>query len=178
MEKSYLYQAQKYLEALGNGSDPVTGEKLSADTVLNRTEFARVFLNVSSFISEYLDRPAPADSSLRPFDPKAADLSAFTPVNKPVSLSVIIKNINSVSDLSAMQPLDFRQVRSWAIRSGLLEKTEYNGKFCWTATKEGEGFGISSVGRTYNNEDCMVTLYDRNAQQYIADNLQSIVACA
>ena len=70
MEKSYLYQAQKYLEALGNGSDPVTGEKLSADTVLNRAEFARVFLNVSSFISEYLDRPAPADSSLRPFDPK------------------------------------------------------------------------------------------------------------
>ena len=176
MEKNYLYQAQKYLEALGNGSDPLTGENLPEDTVLNRAEFARVFLNASSFISKHLEGQLISDDPRKPFDPLEADLSAFRALNRPVSLSALVKNINSLFDPGSMKPLDFRQVRSWAIRSGLLEKTEYNGKSRWTATKAGENIGISCVCRTYNDEDCLVTLYDKNAQQYIADNLPSIIA--
>ncbi len=174
MENSYLYQAKKYLEALGNGSDPLSGEKLPDDTVLNRAEIARAFLNAGSFISMYLEGQLPSGDSRKPFDPMQADLSAFKAADKPVSLSALVKNINSLCDLSSMQPLDFRQVRSWAIKSGLLEKTEYNGKSRWTATKDGENIGIFCVCRTYNDEDCLVTLYDQKAQQFIADNLVSI----
>ena len=149
---------------------------LPEDTVLNRAEFARVFLNVSSFISKHLEGQLISDDPRKPFDPLEADLSAFRALNRPVSLSALVNNINSLFDPGSMKPLDFRQVRSWAIRSGLLEKTEYNGKSRWTATKAGENIGISCVCRTYNDEDCLVTLYDKNAQQYIADNLPSIIA--
>ena len=87
--------------------------------------------------------------------------------------------INDLIDTTVTKPFCYKHVTDWLITIGaLFEETNSNGKTVKTPTEEGERLGISVEIRTGLHGDYRVVVYNRDAQQFIIDNIYTIISSA
>ena len=177
-----MQHAKGYLDKLANGIDPLTGQEAPEDDVINKVRISRCLFFVSGVLQQVIDNGgvigAPAKrGELAPYALPDEERSRYTFGEWPLSASQIAQRLNELVDLETMQKLKTTSITKFLLQSGLLfEEEGPSGKKNKRPTEAGWKLGISTQQRTGQNGDYTAVVYDRQAQQFILDNLDAIIA--
>ncbi|MBQ9383520.1 MAG: hypothetical protein IJT87_04735 [Ruminiclostridium sp.] len=187
-ELDILIRAEKYISDLANGKDPLTGTELGDEQIVNNVRISRCLFYVSGVLKKVIDNggevntaPAakPKRSELVDFALTDEQALALKPESYDVSLSRIVTYINANVDENVMKKVRSATVAKWLMERGLLTEVERGGKIKKIPTPEGEQIGMTEklmtnrMGMSYNGVS-----YEPGAQQFIFDNIDSIIALA
>ena len=175
-----LNKATGYLEELANGNDPFTGESLPEDTVLNNLELSRSFFFVMGILQEVIDNGGMVKRVVRrsrmPFVISEEEKGEIELTDAPINISTFCENINRVVDPEKSGKLKVTAFGKWLMNKGLLTVEVDNGERNKKATEAGVELGIESEWRTYGDRQYYATSYNKEAQQFLLDNLDEITA--
>ncbi len=182
-ELEIMQHAKDYLDKLAKGVDPLTGREVPEDDVINNVRISRCLFYVADVLRQVIENggihPAKpvragdkADFAL-PFE----DRSRYTFGDWPLSASQIAQRLNELVDLEAMQKLKTTSITKFLLQSGLLfEEEGPSGRKHKRPTEAGWKLGLSTAQRMGQNGEYTTVVYDRQAQQFILDNLDAIIA--
>ena len=95
----------------------------------------------------------------------------------PATASVIAQRLNELSDQTTMQKLKTTSITRFLLQAGLLfEEVGPSGNKNKHPTEAGWKLGISTAQRSGQNGEYTIVVYDREAQRFILDNLDAIIA--
>lgn len=180
-DQKKLLRAIDYTKKLANGIDPISGESVPDDSILNHIKLARYFFYVHNVLLHYAKEDMEGDktanrhnkgNSKKPLILLRERLSLFAFSDTPISVSEITKRLNDLIDLENSRRFSHRWITSWLIEAGLLFDSD-NKK---TPSPAGIGLGILQEQRRGTHGTYHVTLYDHAAQQFLIDNIDAILA--
>ncbi len=103
-------------------------------------------------------------------------MSATELSEETVPISMVTDKVNVGLLQSNFKKISAQKVTEYLVHHGYLEIVEENGKKSRVATAKGEKVGITTVVKVaQNNESYKQNLYDRNAQNFLVSNIQSIL---
>ncbi len=122
----------------------------------------------------------PCKKSTRiPFAVTQEQLARFSFSEAPIPITEITNRINALVDTNIMKPFCYKHVTTWLMGIGaLLEEPGTNGRSQKLPTEEGEKLGITVEIRNGIYGNYRVVVYNRDAQQFIIDNIDAIVSFA
>ena len=104
------------------------------------------------------------------------DLARYRFEDHPISVSEIAKKINELADDNEMKTFSYKLITTFLIENGfLIEQETVDGKKVKVPTDKGMSIGISREERIGRSGQYHITVYDNDAQQFILDNLKSIL---
>lgn len=175
-----IHTTKLYLDKLANGEDPLNGNDLPEDTVLNNVYLCRAFAFASSILEEVIKNGGNVSSkrdAKRPFSITEEQRSKIRMSEEPVTVTAITNRIDNVLDRDVKRIAPFK-ITEWLEREGLLERvaSEKTGRLERVATKSGELIGIETKEATYKDMTIKKNYYNLNAQAFIIANLEAIVS--
>ncbi len=183
MDKVDLERTKRVMEDLAFGKNPLTGEKLPNDTVLNDVSLARSFFLVSKIIDDLLKNEKQAKRTKIPQNVPRIQFHITDEQreraisDEPIGITRFVTNVRkSINDNSMQMPTN-SQILSWLSEKGLLYKVTDTdtGKFHRMPSTEGQFIGITAKEAEYNGKKYMGCFYSRNAQVFILENMNSIL---
>ena len=79
--------------------------------------------------------------------------------------------------MEAFKKLQYTVISDWLVDIGMLEViTKSDGKHSKRPTKQGEDFGIKTEQKIGYNGPYIAVTYNREAQQFIIDNLLDLIS--
>ena len=181
-ELEIMQHAKDYLDKLAQGIDPLTGQEVPEDDVINNVRISRCLFYVSDVLRQVIENggiqvKTVKNSEKMPFSLPFEERERYTFGEWPVTVSVITQRLNELAESETMQRLKTTSITKFLLQSGLLfEEEGANGRKNKRPTEAGRQLGISTAVRTGQNGDYTAVVYDREAQQFILDNLDAIVA--
>ncbi|MCD7847329.1 MAG: hypothetical protein LUG49_04800 [Oscillospiraceae bacterium] len=178
-EIEMLTKAKMYMEKLASGVDPISGNLAPEEDVINQLKLSRCFTYVAGVLQSVIDNGGKVEKVT-----KAKKLPFYLPLevrddfrfsDNPIPVSNLAERINSLIDTGTMSEMKYRSITSWLISVGILEEiVGSNGKTKKVPTKDGNSVGITSQQRTGMYGVYYVTVYNRTAQRFILDNIDTI----
>lgn len=179
-ELETLERAKMYMEKLANGINPIDDTVIPEEDVVNNVRLSRCFFYVADVLRQVIDNGGVTPQKKvkkEPFSLSAAQRSAFEFSETPIPISEISKRINVLSANENMEKLSYKTIRDWLEMLGMLEDVlDGNGKPTKRPTTQGESIGIRVESRTNLSGVYFVVVYNRDAQNFIIDNLDAINA--
>ena len=181
-ELEIMQHAKDYLDKLAKGIDPLTGREVPEGEIINNVRISRCLFYISDVLLQVIENggvigAAPKKGELAPYALPFEARSRYAFGDWPLSVSQIAQRLNELVDLSTMQKLKTTSITKFLLQSGLLfEEEGPSGKKSKCPTEAGWKLGISTQQRTGLNGDYTAVVYDRQAQQFILDNLDAIIA--
>jgi hypothetical protein len=182
IEIEKLKHAKVCMDQLAAGIDPLSGEVLPEDTVLNNVSLSRYFFFVSDILRQVIDndgiavRQVKRNVMLPPFE-LPEDLRGQIEITAtPAMIKHFTDRINSLIDDGAMQKLKVTAFTSWLVNNGFLCEVVVNDKKRKRPTKAGEDMGIYSEAREGQYGGYLAILYNESAQRYLVSNLDQIIS--
>lgn len=195
MEKLQVIQrAKSYMDMLSNGIDPISGELVKNDSTFQQERLQKCF----SFVSEILDEiirtngivtlPATefshgyeAVKKKSVFSLNQQQRNSIRVTNNPIIPSAFIKNINSVVDSDNMEKLSLTTINKWLLKQGYLTESKVPtviNKNVKTVTPLSTQIGVieQTVVDSKTGEAKTQLLFSRQAQEFILDNIESILS--
>ena len=111
-------------------------------------------------------------------DPKTNEvISNFPPSEIPIPITEFTRRVNDlILPEAPIKKLCYKRIIQFLIHLGLLtESSDKKGKIVRYPTAAGETLGIKVENRKGIRGPYMVILYNRNAQQFLIDNMTAIV---
>ena len=181
-ELEILQRAKDYIDKMANGIDPIT-EKEAADTdVINNVRISRCLFYVSDILRQVIENGGvgtKAKPKKEPFCLTDAQLAGFRYSEEPIPISEITKRFNALSEDERHTQLKHTQLTNWLVKTGLLQVlTAADGKQIKRPTEQGKSLGIVTEKRTGQYGDYVVVLYGKQAQRFLADHLDAVLADA
>ncbi|MBQ9482745.1 MAG: hypothetical protein IJU82_01010 [Ruminiclostridium sp.] len=179
-----MKRAKQYMESLANGIDPLTGNELDENDIVNNVRISRCLFYTAGILQKVIDNGGEVQreklkrSEKAEFSLTDEQALALKPDERSTYMSNIIKNINSVIDDFKMKKLQTRTVNNWLIDKGLLNEVIINGRARKNPTPEGEALGITLYSFMTENGMTKTCIYSPEAQQFIFDNIDAIIAFA
>ena len=181
-ELEIMQHAKNYLDKLAQGIDPLTGQEVPENDVINNVRISRCLFYVSDVLRQVIENGGIQVRSVKrtektPFALSFEERTSYPFGDFPVTVSVIAQQLNELVDLETMQKLKTTSITKFLLQSGLLfEEEGINGSKNKRPTEAGRQLGISTAQRTSQNGEYTAVVYDREAQQFILDNLDAIIA--
>lgn len=177
-EKERTIYAKKYIDMLANGINPIDGSTLPDSDIVNNIHIARCLFYVSGLLDRIINSANNKSAKKQPFQINDEEVGRITLSNTPIAASELAKRINKAVENSDVKKLTYQNITSWLVSINLLEDyTSELGKTKKRPTEDGNRIGISIEQRfSRDNVPYTVVVYSRDAQQFIIDNLQAIVA--
>jgi hypothetical protein len=154
----------KQVDSLANGVDPITGEVLDKDSILNRSDIIRLLYSIRDYISEYgpkIHKAEKVDFCLNNFE---GIIESRTTVSK------FVKKINKINNSENMRPLSYKVINAWLLKEGYLELNDNDKK---VPTKKGEELGLSIEHRhSPYGVPYSVVIFNENVQMFLLDKLK------
>lgn len=181
-ELEIMQRAKEYLDKLANGIDPITDRAVPDGDVINNVRISRCLFYVSDVLRQVIESGGIKVKAIRksekaPFSLSAEERSRYVFGDRPCSVSVIAQRLNELVDLNATQKLKTTSITKFLLDSGLLREEEFNdGAKSKRPTEFGRSLGISTEQRTGRSGEYTAVVYDRQAQQFILDNLDAVIA--
>lgn len=181
-ELEIMQHAKDYLGQLAKGIDPLTGREVPENDVIRNVRISRCLSYVSDVLRQVIENGgvscAPAkQSALAPYTLSFEDRSRYAFGEWPLSASQIAQRLNDLVDLRTMQKLKNTSITKFLLQSGLLfEEERPGGSKSKRPTESGRRLGVSTTQRMGQNGEYTAVVYDRQAQQFILDNLDAIIA--
>lgn len=183
-ELEIMQRAKQYIDSLANGFDPLSGRPVKEDDVVNQVRISRCLFYVSGVLQKVIENGGTVQkkrtprSQKMPFSLSEEQTSQLKPHTASLSASRITASINELVNAENMQKLKTTELIGWLMSIGMLTEVENaQGRKRKIPTKNGEMLGMKET--TFVNEQgntTQYTVYDRNAQQFIFDNLEAIIA--
>ena len=177
-----MKKAQIYIRKLADGINPIDNTYADEDDVINDIRISRCLFYVSELIENMIENQcekvkSPLKSSEKEnFYLTISQREKYAFSEEPISMSAVIARFNELIDLDTMKKLRPKTVKDWLINRGLLkivvDSAGYRRKY---PTKEGAALGICMTLNEFNGQRRSYVAYDRNAQQFIMDNLDTLI---
>lgn len=181
-ELQILEHAKNYMDKLAQGINPLTGEPIPEDELINNVRISRCFFYVSDVLGKVLKNGGISSAPTRrrelpPFCISQEALQAFEYSDEPLLVTHIANRVNALVDTSSMKKLSGSSILKWLDRIGMVEVvlTE-TGRKSRRPTSQGNAIGITVQMRDGYNGPYLAVTYSRQAQQFIIDNMEAIVA--
>lgn len=177
-EMDKLERAREYLEKLAEGTDPLTGQELPQDTVLNNLRLSRCFFYVAGVLGKVIANGGNigrAAGGQIPFYITEAELAKVSISDTLVPVSIFVKAANEAVSLPARKKLSVLSVTNWLMKEGYLKTVEAEGSHKRTLTDKSESIGMSCELREGARGTYEIMLYDTQAQRFLLDNIKHII---
>jgi len=180
-ELEKMERARMYLDKLANGIDPLTDQELPDDTVLNNVRLARCFFYTSDVLRRVIENGGEIKAPRKPkragFSLTEEQTASVQISESPLRISELVDRLNAVIDTEQMKKISTTAITGWLLEKGFLyEHLNDGGKKSRLPTEAGIGIGLSTEERQTMQGRFTVVLYDSNAQSFILDNLNAILA--
>lgn len=190
-EMEILQRAKEYVEKLAQGIDPISGAEVPEEDVINNVRVSRCLFYVADVLRQVIEnggvraepvRSEPLPSTIRrgektPFALTLEQREQYDFGDRTATVSAIVQQLNGFPDPDVMQKLKTASVTSYLLQTGLLaEEVKPDGKKSKRPTEMGRKLGISTSLCQGPNGPYALVVYDRQAQQFILDNLDAIAA--
>jgi hypothetical protein len=181
-ELQKLQRAKTIMDMLAEGTDPVTGNELPEDTLLNNVKLSRCFFYVADVLGQIIENGGTIGKKIGNTAGKKSRVILIDtekamnfPVSRtPLRVMEFLKGVSEASGSGSSIPAAL--VTNWLEEIGLLEKKQLpNGKFKRAPTIQGEQLGILCEDRTGPAGPYEATLYNAEAQRFILDHLPVLV---
>ena len=186
-ELEIMQRAREYVEKLAKGIDPITGREVPEGEVVNNVRVSRCLFYVADVLRQVIENggvrvereAAPVRAVKRsekaPFALSLEDRERYPFEDGPVTVSVVAQRLNGFIDQDAVQKLKTASITGYLMKTGLLaEEVKPDGTKVKRPTEAGRSLGISTATRTGMYGEYTAVIYDRDAQQFILDNLDAI----
>ena len=174
-----LCRAKIYMDKLANGINPINDQPIEENDIVNNVRLSRCFFYVSDILRQVIENGGLVSKSKRKrmaFSISEEELGNYEYSDEPISITNVVKRINNLINQNEIKGLSYKVVSKWLKTIGMLEDS--NGKYgnartC--PTKAGEELGITIERRIGNRGEYFATYYNRNAQEFIINHVQSII---
>ncbi len=179
-QQELAQRAKEYMDALANGIDPITGQELPEDTVLNQPRMIRCFFYVADILRQVVENGGQVVGKRAgkkiPFALSMEQRASIPFSSVPLPISKFTDLLNGMVDLNAMKKLSATTVTGWMVEKGFLRILETpDGRHSKRPTLQGEQIGLSTEQRQGAVGPYIVVLYNEAAQHFIVDNLDDIL---
>ena len=179
-ELEKMQRAKMYIDKLANGINPLNDLPAAESDVINNIRISRCLFYVSDILRQVIESngvQSKEKSTKKPFFLSVDSRKQFSFSATPISISEITKRINDLVDVDTYKKLKHTDITSWLIEINALEVcSTANGKTVKRPTEQGKALGISTEKRIGRNGEYTVVLYNQEAQQFILDNMDTIIA--
>lgn len=177
-EKRLVEHANDYIRKMAKGINPLTGEFVLDDDLINNVKISRCLFYVAEVLDDYcnlLEGKNKVKGKRTKFYARAEELACFEYSNEPIYVSVIADKINECVRKDKMRKLSATSISNWLVSRGLLVvTTSDNGKMSKRPTSLGEEIGIETIVKDGKNGSYTVNIYNVKAQKFIVDNIEDI----
>lgn len=175
-----LKRAKTYIEKLANGINPIDDTVIPEDDTVNNVRLSRCFFYVTDILRQVIENKEKGNSKKEPkeeFYISFEEIQKFEYSDVPISVSEIAKRINALTSNENMKKLTYKHISDWLLSIEILALLEKpNGKTTKIPTKNGIELGITVEERTGAQGKYTAILYNRNAQQFIVDNIEAVIS--
>lgn len=176
-----MQHAQDYIKSLANGVDPLAGEIIENDSVINNIRISRCLFYVSDVLQKVIDNGGDVNArkitkGLLPFSITEEQIGKIEIKETPVGISEFAKRIAAVlnPDVKAMPATHITQ---WLMNNGYLAENTYSGKKQKVTTQKGQELGIVTIdGVSKTGIPFKKNVYTVSAQMFIVENLNKIAS--
>ncbi len=172
MKRELLIRAKEYINNLANGVNPLNGEAIPDTDITNNIKISRCLFFVSDILDEAIKKEKINKIS---FYIKREDLEKYEYTTEGITVSEIVKKINSLIDTTYMKKLKTTDITGWFECIGFLTKIETEGKVHKLPTELGRKMGLFTESRQGLYYAYEVVLYKRKMQEFIIDNFESLL---
>ena len=183
-ELEKIAYAKTFIDKLANGINPINGSVIPEDDIVNNVRLSRCFFYVSDLLRQIIDNggitppPVAVERKLRkqPYFLTPEQAASFEYSDTPITASEIFNRISAVGPTEGVKKLPKRNLVKWLISLDLLEGVDVNGEWVKRPTPEGEEMGITLEERQGQYGTYFVVLYNKDAQHFILDNIEAVLA--
>lgn len=178
-EREILERAKGYVDSLANGINPLTEEPVDESDVINNVRISRCLFYVSGVLDKVLhgEKNVVPKSKKPAFEISAEKLEEFQYSEEPIYVSELAKRISALSSDENMKKLSANKITKWLVQSGFMEeRVDSAGRKKKYVTPAGTEVGLFQEERDSGYGRYLVTLYSINAQRFIIDNIEAILA--
>ena len=176
-----MQRAKMYMDKLAQGIDPISGEEVAEDSVLNQVRLARCFFYVSGVLQQVIDNGGQVGSK-----PKVKKngfvltpelLARLSPADRELRITEFVDMLALATGDENMKRPTTTAFTNWLLEKGFLEKrTNGEGKQQRVPTSAGQQLGISTQTRQGQYGEYMAVYYSPEAQAFLIDHLEEILA--
>ena len=178
-ELETMIRAEAYIRKMADGINPITNEPAADCDMVNNVRITRCLYYVSDILRQVIDN----DGVIKKKSSKKAEFfitdeqrAALTEFDRPAYASELADKINAVTEINNCKKFAAKWVTEYFVSIGLL----YIDDDYKRAAEAGAELGILSEKRrsSYTHREYWVNAYSPEAQRFIIDNIDSIVAFA
>lgn len=178
-ELEKIKYAKSFIDKLANGINPLDDTPIKENDIVNNVSLSRCFFYVSDILRQVIESGGinKRKNSCLKFELSAEQLSKFTYADSPIPISKIAMRLNLLITDENMRKISHRDLTNWLLSIGMLKEiSNLDGKTTKRPTEQGKTMGISTEQRTGQRGTYTVVVYNKEAQAFIIDNLDAIVA--
>ena len=175
-ELETIQRAKMYLDKLAQGIDPISGQEIPNDSVLNNVRLARCFFYVSGILDQVIANGGRVISGEKNFYITQEEISRLQPSQEALRITQFADRITDGVHDPARKRLKATTITNWLIEKGFLEKrVDEAGKSKRLPTAAGEQLGLSVREMQGKVGPFQAVYYGANAQRFILDRLMDIL---
>lgn len=181
-ELEKMERAKMYIDKLANGINPLDDTMAPEGDIVNNVRLSRCFFYVADVLRQVIENggiqpAAPKKPKKAPFEIPPEKREQFARSERPIPISEIARRINALVESEEMKKLSYSAILNWLVAIGMMELvTLPDGKRTRWPTGLGRENGILMEERVGSSGPYQAVVYDQNAQQFIVDNLDAILA--
>ena len=169
-----------YLQRIADGNNPVNNMPAGEDSVLNNPNVIRCMYFVKEVLEEVKRNDGVIGRKTRKSKkaefPVEALESFVYQEDKPITR--LVEQINMGIDENRFQKIKYKNIQDWLKLNGYIEERlfEQFGRAFNVPTEKGERLGIRyEMRKNMRDIGYIVTIYGKNAQEYIVKNIEKII---
>ena len=176
-ELETMQRAKMYMDKLAQGIDPISGQEISEDSVLNNVRLARCFFYVSGVLDGVIANGGRVKRTAKnDFYITEEELRCIKPMREPIRITQFVGLLMNTINDPDRKAIKATTITSWLTEKGFLSKQEdADGKSKRLPTAMGEQIGISAKLHQGQYGEYQAVYYSSEAQQFILDRLPEIL---
>ena len=184
-ELEKIAYAKSFIDKLANGINPIDDSTIPDDDIANNVRLSRCFFYVSDILRQVIDNggivPATQVQIIEKKSKKQSyyllpeQAERFEYSNVPITATEVFNRIIAVGPQEGVKKPPKRNLTKWLVSLGLLEEVMVNEARIKRPTESGREIGILLEERRGQYGNYFVVLYNRDAQQFIIDNIEAML---
>lgn len=173
-ERDKIQKAKEVLLKIAHGTNPITGNEMEGEEILNDPRIIRCFYFVADILQNVLDGR---------YTNKKYATFVITPEQKSrirlpegkIGVNAFSKCVNDVLDMTSKQLTGLELNKKLKQMNILSETVNSEGKSATTINENSIKFGFELEHRSYNNREYDMVVMNDIGKKYLLDNLETIM---